>query len=51
MTLENIGPDFDRMCNWIGATGDLEAARAELHVQHNATLPSKPRKPAKKGLL
>lgn len=49
MTLENIGPDFDRMCDWIGATGDLDAARAELRVQHNATSASKPRKPAKKG--
>lgn len=35
--LETIGTDFDAFCDWIGATGDLEAARAELGVRHNAT--------------
>lgn len=37
MRLETIGPDFDRFCTWIGAEGDLAAARAELTVRHNAT--------------
>ncbi|MGR3463167.1 hypothetical protein [Limimaricola sp.] len=37
MRLENISADFDRFCDWIGATGDLGAARAELAHRHNAT--------------
>jgi len=37
MRLEQIGPDFDRFCDWIGADGDLPAARAELGTRHNAT--------------
>lgn len=37
MTLETLPADFDRFCDWTGATGDLAAARAELQVAHNAT--------------
>lgn len=37
MRLETIGPDFDRFADWIGAEGDLSAARAELAVRHNAS--------------
>ena len=37
MRLETIEADFDRLCGWIGATGDLAAARAELAQRHNAT--------------
>ena len=37
IALETIGPDFDLFCTWIGAEGDLTAARAELSVRHNAT--------------
>lgn len=37
MTLETMPDDFDRFCAWIGAEGDLTAARAELKVAHNAT--------------
>jgi hypothetical protein len=39
MQLETIGADFDRFVDWSGAEGDLDGARAELHVRHNATLP------------
>ena len=35
--LETLGPDFDRFIDWIGATGDLDAAQAELLVRHNAS--------------
>jgi len=35
--LEQIGPDFDAFCGWIGAEGDLTAARRELTLRHNAT--------------
>lgn len=37
MTLETMPADFDRFCDWIGADGDLDAARSELRVVHNAT--------------
>lgn len=37
MRLERIGTDFDRFLDWSGATGDLDAARAELGIRHNAT--------------
>jgi len=37
MRLETIGADFDRFCDWSGATGDLASARAELGIRHNAT--------------
>lgn len=35
--LESIERDFDRLCDWIGAQGDLNAARAELARRHNAS--------------
>lgn len=38
MRLETMGPDFDRFLDWSGAMGDLDAARAEIAVRHNATL-------------
>lgn len=37
MALETMETDFDRLAQWIGAEGDLEAARAELRISHNAT--------------
>lgn len=37
MRLETMEADFDRLVDWIGAEGDLEAARAELGVVHNST--------------
>lgn len=37
MTLETMESDFDRFIRWIGAEGDLDAARAELRISHNAT--------------
>ena len=37
MTLETMESDFDRFTGWIGAEGDLDAARAELRITHNAT--------------
>lgn len=39
MTLETMPKDFERFVDWIGADGDLEAARSELAVRHNATRP------------
>ncbi len=35
--LETLAPDFDRFIDWIGATGDLDAARHELTILHNAS--------------
>jgi hypothetical protein len=37
MRVDSFGTDFDAFCAWIGAAGDLAAARAELAVRHNAT--------------
>lgn len=37
MQLETLEADFNRFCGWIGAEGDLNAARAELGIRHNAT--------------
>ena len=37
MTLENITEDFEMFVGWAGLAGDLDAARAELAVPHNAT--------------
>ena len=37
MTLETMGADFDNFCDRIGATGDLDAARASLTERHNAS--------------
>lgn len=37
MTLETLGPDFDRFVDWSGSTGNLDAARAQLAIHHNAT--------------
>ncbi len=37
MQLETIAADFDRFIDWIGATGDLPAARAALAEHHNAS--------------
>ncbi|SDE01819.1 hypothetical protein [Limimaricola pyoseonensis] len=37
MRLETLETDFDRLIDWIGAEGDLTAARAELMTRHNAT--------------
>lgn len=37
VTLEGMAADFDRFTGWIGATGDLDAARAELTERHNAS--------------
>ena len=37
MTLETMEADFDRFCGWIGAEGDLTAARGELTERHNAS--------------
>lgn len=37
MRLETIEADFDRLTGWIGATGDMAAARAALAHRHNAT--------------
>ena len=37
MSLETMAEDFDVFAGWIGAEGDLAAARAELNVAHNAT--------------
>lgn len=37
MTLETMPDDFEQLCGWIGADGNLDAARAELAVVHNAT--------------
>ncbi len=45
MRLETIDSDFDRFADWIGATGDLAAARAELAQRHNAT-PTEGNRPA-----
>ncbi len=38
MTLETMPADFERFVDWIGAVGDLDAARTELAIAHNATL-------------
>lgn len=35
--LEEIETGFDRLCGWIDAEGDLDAARAELARRHNAS--------------
>jgi len=37
MTLETLDEDFETFIGWAGAEGDLDAARAELAVRHNAT--------------
>ena len=37
MTLETLADDFEVFLGWIGATGDLDAARAEIRTRHNAT--------------
>lgn len=37
MTLESLSEDFETFIGWSGAEGDLDAARAELAVRHNAT--------------
>jgi hypothetical protein len=37
MALESLATDFDRFVAWSGSTGDLDAARAQLAIQHNAT--------------
>jgi membrane protein implicated in regulation of membrane protease activity len=37
MQLESIQTQFPDFVDRIGATGDLEAAKAELHVKHNAS--------------
>lgn len=40
MRLETMADDFDAFCGWIGAEGNLAAARAELAIRHNATVPA-----------
>jgi hypothetical protein len=37
MALESIGPDFDRFCDWAGATGEMARAQKALSMQHNAS--------------
>ncbi len=37
--LENLEEDFIRFWHWIGAEGDLAAARAALRIRHNASPP------------
>jgi hypothetical protein len=37
MTLETITEDFETFLGWSASTGDLDAARAELAIRHNAT--------------
>jgi hypothetical protein len=37
MRLETMAGDFAGFCDWIGAEGDLDAARKELHIRHNAS--------------
>lgn len=36
MQLETLRDDFPVFCGWIGAQGDIEAAMAELEINHNA---------------
>lgn len=38
MRLETMSEDFDQFVDWIGATGDLDAARADLGERHNASV-------------
>ena len=45
MALETMPDDFDQFVGWIGAEGDLTAARAELAIAHNATAPKAESKP------
>lgn len=45
MTLETMPDDFEQFVGWIGAEGDLSAARAELAISHNATAPKAESKP------
>jgi len=37
MALETMADDFEVFAGWIGAEGDMAAARAELAITHNAT--------------
>jgi hypothetical protein len=37
MTLESLAEDFETFIGWSGSDGNLDAARAELAVRHNAT--------------
>ena len=37
MTLDGMEDQFDSFTGWIGATGDLDAARADLATRHNAS--------------
>lgn len=37
MNVETMDTDFPAFWDWIGATGDLDAAMAEWHTRHNAT--------------
>lgn len=41
--LEHAHEDFRTFWDWIGATGDLDAALAEWDVRHDATVPAPPR--------
>ena len=41
MTLETMPADFDRFLSWSGAHGQIETARAELAIAHNATKPER----------
>ncbi len=43
--LENAKEDFRAFWDWIGATGDLDAALAEWDVRHDATVVEPPRPP------
>lgn len=37
LTLETLPQEFDTFCDRIGAEGDLDAARQELHIRHNSS--------------
>lgn len=41
MRLETLSEDFDLFCAWAGLSGDLDAARAEIAIRHNATEPAR----------
>ncbi len=43
--LEHAKDDFRAFWDWIGASGDLDAALAEWDVKHDATVPKPPRPP------
>jgi len=39
LELERAESQFPRFCSWIGAEGDLQLARQEFSIKHNATIP------------